>query len=99
MSSTFIPDASAAAVEEDENNSYSLGVAGLKVNPAQTSTPEDGKIQLGQYSIELETTDMIVRENDVEVFRIGNTGDITAAGTISGASSGTVTIDGGTYGT
>ena len=96
MTSTFIPNASDETVDIDPNNSYSLGVAGLKVNSTQSSTDEDGKIQLGTYSIELDTTSFIIKQSNVEVFRITSEGDLTVLGT---ATAGVIAaeIDGGTY--
>jgi hypothetical protein len=101
MGSTFIPDASETPVAADENNSYSLGIAGLKVNSAQSDTDEDGKIQLGVYSIELDGADLIIKTGGSQVFKIeanGNVdigGDLTVTGTSPGAD--ITEIDGGTY--
>lgn len=101
MGSTFIPDASETPVAADENNSYSLGVAGIKVNSTQSDTDEDGKIQLGVYSIELDAGDLIIKTGGAQVFKVeanGNVdigGDLTVTGTSPG---GDITlIDGGSY--
>ncbi len=96
MTSTFIPNASDETIDIDPNNSYSLGVAGLKVNSAQSSTDEDGKIQLGTYSIELDTTSFVIKQSSVEVFRITSDGNLTVLGT-GPDSELAAEIDGGTY--
>ena len=101
MGSTFIPDASETPVAVDENNSYSLGVAGIKVNSTQSTTDEDGKIQLGVYSIELDAGDLIIKTGGAEVFKVESNGNVDIAGdlTVTGTSPGgdITEIDGGSY--
>lgn len=101
MGSTFIPDAAETPVSADENNSYSLGVAGIKVNSAQSDTDEDGKIQLGVYSLELDGADLIIKTGGAQVFKVGSNGNVDIGGdlTVTGTSPGgdITEIDGGSY--